>query len=118
MVTNDDCIETDISNRNQIESGTMQQRKLYHMLKIKTTKLEPMGQVTKQYLITSRTRVKRVSRIHHRTKSENDFSGWRPAIAFLYLSLFHFLLCLTFFLSQNKYQWANDVTQWRQAMHG
>ena len=30
------------------------------------------------------------------------FSGWRPAIAFLYLFLFHSLLCLTSFLSQYK----------------
>ena len=29
-------------------------------------------------------------------------SGWRPAIAFLYLFLFHSLLRLTSFLSQNK----------------
>ena len=63
---------------------------------------------TKRYLVTSQTRVKRVSRIHHRTIlksdkiSENDFSGWRPAIAFLYLFLFHSLLRLTPFLSQNK----------------
>ena len=48
---------------------------------------------TKRYLITSQTRVKRVSRIHHRTIL---------AIAFLYLFLFHSLLCLTSFLSQYK----------------
>ena len=77
---------------------------------------------TKRYLITSQTRVKRVSRIHHRTmvrltlvceviryrlvqvrqKPKKDFSGWRPAIALLYLFLFHSLLCLTSFLSQYK----------------
>ena len=34
--------------------------------------------------------------------SKKDFSGWRPAIAFLYLFLFHSLLRLTSFLSQNK----------------
>ena len=37
------------------------------------------------------------------TKSqEKDFSGWRPAIAFLYFFLFHSLLRLTSFLSQYK----------------
>ena len=34
-----------------------------------------------------------------------DFSGWRPAIAFLYLFLFHSFLRLTSFLSQNKNQY-------------
>ena len=34
--------------------------------------------------------------------SKKDFSGWRPAIAFLYLFLFHSLLRLTSFLSQYK----------------
>ena len=89
---------------------------------------------TKRYLITSQTRVKRVSRIHHRTiprmrmvrwcirltrltlvceviryrlvqvrqNQKKDFLGWRPAIAFLYLFLFHSPLCLTSFLSQYK----------------
>ena len=33
---------------------------------------------------------------------KNDYSGWWPAIAFLRLFLFHSLLRLTFFLSQNK----------------
>ena len=33
---------------------------------------------------------------------KKDFSGWRPAIAFLYLFLFHSLLRLTSFLSQYK----------------
>ena len=33
---------------------------------------------------------------------KRDFSGWRLAIAFLYLFLFHSLLRLTSFLSQNK----------------
>ena len=34
-----------------------------------------------------------------RQNQKKDFSGWRPAIAFLYLFLFHSLLCLTYFLS-------------------
>ena len=34
--------------------------------------------------------------------TKKDFSGWRPAIAFLYLFLFHSLLRLTFFPSQYK----------------
>ena len=37
-----------------------------------------------------------------RQNQKKDFSGWRPAIAFLYLFLFHSLLCLTSFLSQYK----------------
>ena len=49
---------------------------------------------TKPYLITSQTRVKRVSPIH--------ISSWRPPIAFLYLFLFHSLLRLASFLSQYK----------------
>ena len=36
------------------------------------------------------------------TKSQKNFSGWRPVIAFLYIFLFHSLLRLTSFLSQNK----------------
>ena len=35
-------------------------------------------------------------------QKKKHFSGWRPAIAFLYLFLFHSLLCLTSFLSQYK----------------
>ena len=101
---------------------------------------------TKRYLVTSQTRVKRVSRIHpsvrwvyirltrltlvckvrwvypanaltlvceviryrlvqvrqNLKKKKKDFSGWQPAIAFLYPFLFHFLLCLISFCSQNK----------------
>ena len=70
----------------------------------------------KHYLITLQTRIKRVSRIHHRTipkgwsggvqnlkKKKKDFSGRRPAITFLYLFLFHSLLRFTSFLSQKKY---------------
>ena len=34
--------------------------------------------------------------------SKKDFSGWRPAIAFVYLFLFHSLLRLTSFFSQYK----------------
>ena len=51
---------------------------------------------------------KRVSLIRYRLDQvqqnlkKKDFSGWRPVIAFLYLFLFHSLLRLTFFLSQNK----------------
>ena len=37
-----------------------------------------------------------------RQNLRKDFSGWRPAIAFLCLFLFHSLLRLTSFLSQNK----------------
>ena len=78
---------------------------------------------TKRYLITSQTRVKRVSRIHHRTilkeviryrlvqsptkSQKKDFSGWRPAIAFLYLFLFHSLLRLSF-LSFSIQKWTPD----------
>ena len=36
--------------------------------------------------------------------SKKDFSGWQPAIVFLYLFLFHSLLRLTSFLSQSKNQ--------------
>ena len=39
-----------------------------------------------------------------RQNSQKDFSGWRPAIAFLYLFLFRSLLHLTSFLSQSKNQ--------------
>ena len=35
---------------------------------------------------------------------KKDFLGWRPAITFLYLFLFHPLLRLSFFLSENKNQ--------------
>ena len=38
----------------------------------------------------------------HRMMDRGINSGWRPAIAFLYLFLFHSLLCLTSFLSQYK----------------
>ena len=34
--------------------------------------------------------------------SKKDFSGWRPAIAFLHLFIFHSLLRLTSFPSQYK----------------
>ena len=40
--------------------------------------------------------------LNRKEKSQKDFSGWRPAIAFLYLVLFHSLLRLTSFLSQNE----------------
>ena len=40
-----------------------------------------------------------------------NFSGWRPAIAFLYLFLFHSLLCLTSFLSQYKNEYCASSTQ-------
>ena len=47
------------------------------------------------------------------TKSQKKkTSGWRPAIAFLYLFLFHSLLCLTSFLSQNKNQNNNREVRW------
>ena len=63
---------------------------------------------TKRYLITSQTRVKRVSWIHHQTIFTGytiwciRLTGWRPAIAFLYLFLFHSLLRLISFLSQKQ----------------
>ena len=45
----------------------------------------------------------RLFQVRHKVKKKKkDFSGWRPAIAFLYLFLFHSLLRLTFFLSQYK----------------
>ena len=86
-----------------------------------------LSDLNQGYLITSPTRVKRVSRIHHRTIlkrvwptarwlstawfksdkiSKEDYSGWRPAIALLYLFLFHSLLRLTSFLSRYK---INDI---------
>ena len=43
----------------------------------------------------------RLVQVRQNLKKKN-FSGWRPAIAFLYLFLFHSLLRLTFFLSQYK----------------
>ena len=98
---------------------------------------------TKRYLITSQTRVKHVSQIHHRTilrmvrwcsrltrltfvcevrryrlvqdKISNEkTSGWQPAIAFLYLFLFHSLLCLTFFLSRTKISFNKQQEFWLQ----
>ena len=44
----------------------------------------------------------RLVQVRQNLKHKNDFSGWRPAIAFLYPFLFHSLLCLTSFLSQYK----------------
>ena len=53
---------------------------------------------TKRYLITSQTRVKLVSRIHHRTISNTHESrlrgGWRPVLTALSIS--SFLLCFFF----------------------
>ena len=37
-------------------------------------------------------------------KKKEDFSSWQPTITFLYLFLFHSVLCLTSFLSQNENQ--------------
>ena len=41
---------------------------------------------------------------------KTKISGWRPSIAFLYLFLFHSLLHLTFFLSQNQNQFQTRNT--------
>ena len=43
-------------------------------------------------------------RLVHIRQKRKVFSGWRLVIAFLYLFLFHSLLCLTYFLSQNMYK--------------
>ena len=50
----------------------------------------------------SRLRGDSMPLVQVRQNLKKDFSGWRPAIAFLYLFLFHSLLRLTSFLSQNK----------------
>ena len=80
--------------------------------------IEILSDLTQQYRITSQTMVMwciRLTRLtlacevirSHWFKSDKiskkkDFSGWRPAITFLYLFLFHSLLRLTSFLSPNK----------------
>ena len=61
---------------------------------------------TKRYLITSQTRVKHISRIHHRTiikiSKKKDFSGWRPAHNRLSLSLPLSFSSSSYFLSFSK----------------
>ena len=44
----------------------------------------------------------RLVQVWQNLKKKKNFWGWRPAIAFLYLFLFHSLLCLSSFLSQYK----------------
>ena len=44
----------------------------------------------------------------------NDFLGWRPAVTVLYVFLFHSLLPLTSFLSQNKSQFLFLFGSWSE----
>ena len=58
---------------------------------IRLTRLTLVCEVIRYRLVQVRQNLKK-----------KDFSGWRPAIAFLYFFLFHSLLRLTSFLSQYK----------------
>ena len=71
---------------------------------IQLTRLTLVCEVIRYRLVQVRQNLKK--------KKKKNFSGRRPAIAFLYLFLFHSLLRLTSFLSQykNEHCWSMDRT--------
>ena len=69
----------------------------------KTSSLSVLYPPTRSTLVCEVIRY-RLIQVRQNLNKKKNFSGWRPAMAFLYLFLYHFFTRLSSFLSQNKNQ--------------